>query len=260
MTAINYEFFERNIPLLTTQWNDNDKPFKYIIFDDFLQVPAAEEILQEYPDVESGNWDGATYIHQKNKFSLKHFGPQYPALDSLFKELNGEKFISFLSHVTGINDLLGDEELFGGGLHQSVKGAFLDVHVDFNHHDTTRHHRRMNAIIYMNKNWRQEYNGYLELWDMKEKRQIEMIAPVFNRLVIFETNEHSYHGHPKPLNTPKGITRKSVAVYYYTKERPAAEIAQEHNTIYVNTEGSAGKIKTISSALKALKERLWKRS
>jgi hypothetical protein len=80
-----------------------------------------------------------------------------------------------------------------------------------------------------------------------------MIAPLFNRLVIFETNEHSYHGHPKPLNTPKGVTRKSAAVYYYTKERPAAEIAQEHNTIYVNTEGSAGKIKTISSALKAFK-------
>lgn len=259
MSIINIESLIQNKVNLKNQWNDQAKPFKYLIFDGVLHIDEAKQVLAEYPDVTQGEWNGTTYVHQKNKFSKTTFDDSYPKLKQVFNELNGEKFLGLISEITGINDLLGDDELFGGGLHQSINGAFLNVHVDFNMHETTKYHRRMNAIIFMNENWKDEYNGFLELWDMNKKVQIENIAPIFNRMVIFETNEVSYHGHPKPLNTPKGVTRKSLAVYYYTKERPENEIAPEHNTIYVNTEGASGMLKTLKSGIKALKERVLKK-
>lgn len=255
---IDFERLHNHLAELKAQWNDPKKPFHYLVYDNFFKPEAAEQLLAAYPDVTTGNWDGTTYINQKNKFALTKFGDEHPLLQRAFGEFNGAKFLKTVEEVTGIPELLGDDELFGGGLHQSVTGAFLDVHVDFNYHQTTRYHRRMNAIVYMNKNWQKEYNGYLELWDMKEKKQLEDVAPLFNRCVIFETNEVSYHGHPKPLAAPGGLTRKSMAVYYYTKERPAHEIAGEHNTVYVNTEGAGGTVKNLKSGLKAAFERLKK--
>jgi Rps23 Pro-64 3,4-dihydroxylase Tpa1-like proline 4-hydroxylase len=252
---IDFEKLKSQLAELKDQWNDPKKPFKYLVYDGFFHSEAAEQILSAYPDVTTGNWNGTTYINQKNKFALTTFGSDYPLLQQAFDEFNGEQFIRLVEDVTGIPELLGDDELFGGGLHQSVTGAFLDVHVDFNYHQTTKYHRRMNAIVYMNKNWKEEYNGYLELWDMNKKKQLEYIAPLFNRCVIFETNEVSYHGHPKPLASPGGTTRKSLAVYYYTKDRPENEIASEHNTVYVNTEGTGGLLKNLKSGLKAAVER-----
>jgi Rps23 Pro-64 3,4-dihydroxylase Tpa1-like proline 4-hydroxylase len=110
----------------------------------------------------------------------------------------------------------------------------------------------------MNQDWKSDYEGQLELWDITPEKStlLERIMPSFNRCVIFETNEKSFHGHPKPLNTPDGVNRKSIATYYYTKERPAEEIAPGHNTLYVNTEGVQGQLKRFSSGLKALSERI----
>jgi hypothetical protein len=255
---IDFDRLQAHAAELQQQWNDPKKPFRYLMYDGFFKPEAAEQILAAYPDVTTGNWDGTTYINQKNKFALTKFGDEHPLLQEAFNEFNGPEFLSIVEQITGIQELLGDEELFGGGLHQSVTGAFLDVHVDFNYHQTTRYHRRMNAIVYMNKDWKDQYNGHLELWDMNKKQQIENIAPLFNRCVIFETNEISYHGHPKPLAAPGGMTRKSLAVYYYTKDRPADEIAGEHNTVYVNTEGAGGAVKNLKSGFKAAFERFKK--
>jgi Rps23 Pro-64 3,4-dihydroxylase Tpa1-like proline 4-hydroxylase len=114
------------------------------------------------------------------------------------------------------------------------------------------------VIVYLNKDWKDEYEGHLELWDLTQGMQklIGRFAPTFNRCVIFETNEISFHGHPKQLNTPVGVNRKSIATYYYTKTRPESEVASEHNTIYVNTEGISGQVKRLSSGAKALLERV----
>ena len=259
MELINFAALEANKESLKAQWNDPQKPFRYLVYDNFFLPEAAELILKQYPDITTGSWDNTTYLNQKNKFTMTKFGSEYPLLQQTFDELNGQKFLSVMEQITGIDELLGDDDLFGGGLHQSTKGAFLDVHVDFNYHDKTKYHRRMNAIVYMNKDWKQDYNGYLELWDLEKKEQIEYIAPLFNRCVVFETNEVSFHGHPKPLNTPPHVSRKSLAVYYYTKTRPAHEIAAEHNTIYINTEGTSGVIKNFKSGLKAALERINKK-
>lgn len=253
---IDFARLETHLASLQQQWNAPERPFRYLVYDNFFRPTAAEQILAAYPPVTRGEWDGTTYINQQNKFACTQFGPDQQLLQQVFAELNGPRFVAVLEQLTGIKDLLGDDELFGGGLHQSITGAFLDVHVDFNYHRTTKHHRRLNVIVYMNPDWQPEYNGYLELWDMSKKEQLEAIAPTFNRCVVFETNEVSFHGHPKPLATPEGVTRKSLATYYYTATRPAAEIAGEHNTVYVNTEGAGGVVKNLRSALKAALERV----
>lgn len=253
---IDFETLKNKKDFLSTQWKEA-KPFSYICFDDFFNLEMAEKILSSYPSVENKHWENTTYINQKNKFVKTDFN-DLQLFNEVYSELNNEKFLSLISNITGIENLVIDENLFGAGLHQSINGAFLDVHVDFNIHPKTKHYRRMNILIYMNKDWKKEYNGYLELWDMEKKVQIDNIEPKFNRCVIFETNEISFHGHPKPLNTPNGISRKSISAYYYTKEHPINKAVSDHNTIYVNTEGSKGLVKNFISGVKALKERFVK--
>jgi Rps23 Pro-64 3,4-dihydroxylase Tpa1-like proline 4-hydroxylase len=234
------------------------KPFKYVMFENFFTPDKAELIYDNYPKIENGTWDGITYLDQKNKFWKNKFEAG-SLLDRVMHELNSSVFLNWLQTVTEIEDeILGDDELFGGGLHQSIHGAFLNIHVDYNFHPKTKYHRRLNVLVYMNKNWQDGYEGHLELWDLSEGKKDFMgkFAPTFNRCVIFETNEISYHGHPKPLKTPNGVSRKSIATYYYTKTRPTTEIAQDHNTQYVNTEGIAGQLKTFNSGVKAFFERV----
>lgn len=254
MKYVDKEKMEKAIPELREYWNTR-KPFRYFIYDDILLPEAAEKLLAEYPEPSNGKWDNTTYVNQKNKFSKTEFEPG-SAIKEAIDEMNSPEFLKIMEQITGIDELEADPQLFGGGLHQSINGAFLDVHVDFNYHPTTNHHRRMNIIIYMNKDWKKEYNGYLELWDMDKKEQLEYVEPKFNRCVVFETNEISFHGHPKKLNTPEGVSRKSIALYYYTETRPEEEISGDHNTIYVNTEGMKGQVKNFQSGVKAFLERV----
>jgi Rps23 Pro-64 3,4-dihydroxylase Tpa1-like proline 4-hydroxylase len=258
MKSINVEKLLANKQQLIDQWNDPKKPFKYFVYDGLLNEDFANKVVEEFPSVNNSKWENTTFINQKNKYTKTVFDESEPHLIEAFKDFNCQEFIDIISEITGIDQLLPDNDLFGGGLHQSIKGAFLDVHVDFNIHPKTKFHRRMNMIVYLNKDWQISYNGFLELWDMKKNVKLADVSPDFNRCVIFETNEVSFHGHPKKVNTPDEISRKSLAIYYYTKDRDESEIAADHNTIYMNTEGTKGKVKNILSGLTALKERIFK--
>jgi Rps23 Pro-64 3,4-dihydroxylase Tpa1-like proline 4-hydroxylase len=255
MYFVNIAFLLSRLETLRNEFNSS-VPFRHIIIDDFLDKNKAEDLLSNYPLPTDEVWHKTTYIHQKGKLQKASFD-KGSAYDTLFAELNSKELTDFLEQLTGIKSIVPDNTLFGAGLHQSLNGAFLDVHVDFNIHPTTRFYRRLNLLIFLNKNWQPEYGGELELWDMEKKVCVEKILPSFNRCVIFETNEKSFHGHPVPLNVPEGVTRKSLAVYYYTKEAPAdLKGISEHNSIFVDTQGIKGKIKNLQSALIALKERI----
>ena len=141
--------------------------------------------------------------------------------------MNSALFISFLEKLTGIEGIIPDPYYRGGGIHQIEKGGKLDVHIDFNLHTKFKLDRRLNVILYLNKNWKEEYGGHFELWkgykDKKGQHIIETcenkVLPIFNRFVVFNTSEKSYHGHPEPLQCPDGWTRKSIALYFYTNGR-----------------------------------------
>lgn len=256
MEFIDIDRLERDFAAIRANYQGK-RPFRWTTLEGFFKPEKAEEILAAYPAISEGKWNGTTYIDQKNKFTQTSFDPG-SVMDRAFGELNSEAFRKWLERVTDVIDLEGDPKLFGGGLHQSIRGAFLNVHVDYNYHPDTKHHRRLNVLVYMNKDWKEEYEGHLELWDLtgKEKRLLGRVPPSFNRMAMFETNEISFHGHPKPLNTPEGVNRKSLAVYYYTATRPEHEVAGDHNTVYVNTEGAGGQFKRFSSGVKAFLERI----
>jgi Rps23 Pro-64 3,4-dihydroxylase Tpa1-like proline 4-hydroxylase len=227
------------------------KPYRYVVFENFFYPDKVETIHSEYPEIKGNTWDGIFYMDAINKFAKTQFEPG-SVMAKVFSELNSKEFLMWLENITGIDDILGDSGLIGGGLHQSTNGAYLNVHVDFNIHHITKFHRRLNVLVYMNKDWKDEYEGHLELWDLTggDDVLLNKVAPVINRCVIFETNEISFHGHPKPLNTPVGVNRKSIATYYYTESRPASEIAPDHSTIYVNTEGITGHARRLSTRVK----------
>jgi Rps23 Pro-64 3,4-dihydroxylase Tpa1-like proline 4-hydroxylase len=146
--------------------------------------------------------------------------------------LNSITFLSFMSEVTGIPNLIPDPTFEGGGLHQIERGGKLGIHADFNRHGRFKLDRRLNLLLYMNKDWREEYGGHLELWDRSMSRCEAKVLPIFNRMMIFGTTDHTYHGHPDPLRCPVGVTRKSLALYYFTNGRPAEEVSDEHTTAF----------------------------
>lgn len=254
MALINIERLEREAESLAQAFA-SAHPFPHMVVEQFLYPDAAERILQGYPAIEETTWDNSTtYKHQKGKFVKQSV--QGTPIMPFFEEAASPRFLAVLSRITGIQQLEPDPELFGAGLHQTRSGGFLDVHVDFNLHPTTQHYRRLNLLAYMNKEWQESYGGYLELWDMDKRQCVKNIAPTFNRAVLFETSEISYHGHPLPMRLPQGVTRKSLSVYYYTAEKGERISPTFHNTRFQNTQGLVGVVKVARSSVIAWWERL----
>ncbi len=243
------------VPEFHRQWVA-DKPFPYAVMNDFFPADFAEALWAAYPTPDDPAWANKTFAHQRHKLMMNQ---GFRGVIAEFFDLTASReFRALVTGITGIDELIDDPDLAGGGLHQIMRGGFLDVHVDFNLHPTKKLHRRLNLLYYLNKDWQPAYEGHLELWQFAgdERRRLESVAPQFNRAVLFETNEASYHGHPAPLNTPDGVTRKSMAIYYYTEQRDAAQVAPEHNTIYKQTTGLSGYAKTLRSSTRAALERV----
>lgn len=192
------------------------EPFPHVIIDNFLPAELAEEILANFPEKITNDevaFQGNYFEHNKRQI-FPHSCNQ-KAL-SYFLFFNSAPFLQYLEGLTGITGLISDPYYFGGGFHEISRGGKLGVHADFRINEKLHLNRRINVLIYLNKNWKNEYGGELELWDQTMNKKVKSIAPLFNRCVIFNTDQKSYHGHPDSLKTPLGITRKSLALYYYT--------------------------------------------
>lgn len=146
--------------------------------------------------------------------------------------LHSSTFVSFLEKLSGIEGLVPDPHLNGSGFHSIERGGFLKIHADYNRHPQMGLDRRLNLLLYLNHKWEENYGGHLELWNKTMSDCIQKILPVFNRMVIFSTSDHSFHGHPDPLACPQDKRRQSLALYYYTKGRPKHECSEDHSTLY----------------------------
>ena len=222
---------------------EQNEPFSHILLEDFFKKDFLQEILDEFPDLEKKNDSMEFNTKSDKKKFATNVEFEYPEKISNFLSfLNSFKFITFLQKLTGIKEsLVPDPYFFGGGLHQIKRGGFLKVHADFNYHPQMKLDRRLNLLIYLNKEWKDEYGGFLELWDKNMKNCVKKLSPRFNNIVVFNTNDYSFHGHPDPLNCPENISRKSIALYYYSNGRPSKEInpnLRYHNTIYKNRNNS----------------------
>lgn len=206
-------------------------PFKNLILDHFFSDAFLNECLDFFPQPFETNW--WTYKNPlENKMAKDDLSDIHYIFQQFVNELMENRFVHFLEAVTGMKGLIVDPSLNGGGLHQIAQGGKLDIHADYNYHPVTRLDRRLNVLIYLNRNWKKEWKGELEFWDAKMQACQKSIEPCFNRMVIFETNDTSFHGHPDPLECPKHVTRKSIALYYYTNGRPEQERSLPHSTLY----------------------------
>jgi hypothetical protein len=212
-----YESLYERLGTLREQFARAD-PYPHIVMEDFLSPAVIARVLAEFPGVASGDW--IHYVHyNERKFGKTNRETFGPTTGAVVDELNSPPFLRFLRDVTGIEDLLPDETLEGGGLHQSERGGFLNVHADFTVHPHRRDwRRRLNLLLYLNPTWEESYGGYLELWDTGMRECRRKIGPLLNRCVIFSTDPTAFHGHPDPMTCPPGVTRKSLALYYFTQE------------------------------------------
>lgn len=211
------------------------QPFPHAALDDFLPAAWAEEVLAHFPGVDSPAFKersiGTVQTGKYGSLEAKRFAHAPAEVQHFLLWLNSYAMLYFLEALTGISNLLVDPYFKGGGLHQSVQGGKLNIHADFNYEAGLKLHRRINLLFYLNKNWQEDYGGQLELWDAGLTRCVRRIAPAFNRCVVFTTGSTSFHGHPQPLALPDGMTRKSIAAYYYTVEPPPG-FTGRHETLW----------------------------
>jgi Rps23 Pro-64 3,4-dihydroxylase Tpa1-like proline 4-hydroxylase len=209
------------------EYNDND-PFPHIVIDNFLPPEILDSILEDFPKPGGMEWwtfnnNNEIKLGSKNEVQI----PQIAR--NVLQELNSGYILDWLEVLTSVPGLVADTRLIGGGLHQIQRGGKLGIHVDFNIESRTKLARKLNLLIYLNKDWNDDWGGHLELWNNDKTQCVQKIAPIFNRCVIFNTTCKPWHGHPHPLNTPDEVTRKSLALYYYNVDNT---VTNSHNTIF----------------------------
>ena len=220
------------------------QPYPHVVIDGLFDDWVLNRVIAEFPNPRDKNWllhdlPEEIKLQSKSERNIPLF-TRY-----LLYVLNSSYFLQFLEQLTGIENLIGDPHFEGGGLHQIVSGGKLAIHADFNKHTTLKLDRRLNVLIYLNKNWKDEYGGHFELWDRDMAHMVNKVAPVFNRMVIFTTSRYSYHGHPDPLNSPSDVTRKSLALYYYTNGDGAnEEWSARHSTLFQARPGEHFKLRS----------------
>ena len=211
-------------------------PFPHVVIDDFLDTSFIDGLLAEFPAFDRGNvvGDDGRPGGKSTLDKVRSLGDAYRRLDDAIKS---PAFLAAIGRLTGIDGLLYDPWYLGGGTHENLNGMSLDPHVDFNFHPSERWHRRLNLIIYLNPVWEQAWGGNLELFHdpNEEATPRQSVTPVFNRCVIFETSERSWHAFDQIALPARHIdlSRRSIALYFYTKDRPEEEIADRHTTYYV---------------------------
>lgn len=215
----------------------NAQPFRHVVIDGFFAPGYADALLEQFPPFERGNAraEDGSLGNKSTVERVRELGSAYAQLDDAIQT---RPFLDLVGRITGIPELRYDPWYFGGGTHENRDGQDLDAHVDFNRHPVERWHRRLNLIVYLNRRWDDAWGGSLQLHSdpRADDDAVVTLTPLFNRAVIFETTEWSWHGFP-PIRLPEAerhLTRKSVALYFYTEDRPAEELADTHSTIYVD--------------------------
>jgi Rps23 Pro-64 3,4-dihydroxylase Tpa1-like proline 4-hydroxylase len=217
-SILNIKKFEAKKKEFLDEFNTS-APYPHLILDNFLNQDIAEKLLKEHEEQgDAKNWGAYNHVNER-KSGITEYDRMGEITKSVINELSSKQFLELLEEVTGIEGLISDPDLDGGGLHMIERGGFLNVHVDFLAHTTRKSwSRQLNLLIYLNKDWRESWGGALELWDKEMTSAVQKITPIFNRCVIFHTCDGSYHGHPIPLDCPANVQRRSLALYYFRDE------------------------------------------
>jgi Rps23 Pro-64 3,4-dihydroxylase Tpa1-like proline 4-hydroxylase len=198
------------------------EPFNHVVIDDFFTKEVADKIVEEFLPYDSPQWRGQWDNAVENK-RLHNVWDLFPETTyQVFNYLNSPEWVNAVEQITGTPDIITDIGLNGGGLHSHKSGGHLNIHLDYSIHPKLKLRRNFNLIIYMTPNWQSEWGGGLELWshDSETNSPKELVKTVdnqFNRAIIFNTTQNSWHGLPEKLDCPDGVTRNSLAIYYLTQ-------------------------------------------
>ena len=214
------------------------KPFRHVVIEGFLEPSACEGLLRDFPAF-SDKYAADEHGGVGRKAVVERAADVSPFYRSFYDYINSPPFLQAMSALTGIDELIADPTLFGGGTHENLEGQGLNVHIDFNIDERRMLHRRVNLLIYLNKEWEDAWGGAIELHSDPFNPAVDefkSFLPLFNRAVLFETNEYSWHGFRRIALPPEKahLSRKSFSIYLYTKDRPAEEVVAPHTTFYVS--------------------------
>lgn len=216
-TSTDYGYFDPSISALGAQYRDqynSATPFPHIVLPDFLDESILELCLREFPATPESS-AGYKRSQENLKFEFKPESLS-PPLRSLFYSFNSIPFVGFIENLTGIKGLIPDPYFAGAGFHQVSDGGHVNIHADFNFHSAMSLERRISLLLYLNKDWREEYGGCFEIWDREMSRCCERVVPAFNTCVVFNTSSTSFHGNPVPTKHPLRQPRRAIALFYYT--------------------------------------------
>jgi Rps23 Pro-64 3,4-dihydroxylase Tpa1-like proline 4-hydroxylase len=229
-------------------------PFAHAVFDNVFDESILDAVIEEFHQVDQG-WHEFESKYEK-KLQMNKYVNLPPTTRAFIDTLNSEPFLRFLESLTGIQGLISDPYLQGGGLHKIERGGKLGIHVDFNQHELMRVFRRLNVIIYLNRNWEESYGGHFELWDENKNGCVKKVLPIFNRMAIFNTTSTSFHGHPNPLECPEDRCRLSLALYYYTAQDAGEQQKKAHSTVFLDENGRREELTNNKSLMSKIKQKI----
>jgi Rps23 Pro-64 3,4-dihydroxylase Tpa1-like proline 4-hydroxylase len=215
-------------------------PFPHIVMENFLRPEVLDKVAAEFPDLKARKEESIQYDNNREiKFASRGMGQLSSAAFELVSCLNSDIFLRYLQTLTSVEEpLISDPYLSGGGYHEIKQGGLLKIHADFNKHPHFNLDRRLNLLIYLNKDWSDDWGGALELFHMDMSGPVVKVAPRFNTAVVFTTTSFAYHGHPDPLTCPEDRSRRSLALYYFSTGRPADDVSPtKHSTLFKEREG-----------------------
>jgi 2OG-Fe(II) oxygenase superfamily len=210
----------------------NAKPFPHVVFDNLFSEQTLDPLLTEISAMAREQWANVDRDPRERTVRMRSAAEMGPAGEQLLSIVHSAAFLYLLSEITGVGQLLPDPYLQGGGFALMRRGDYFDVHADRNVAYDTGLTRRLAMIVFLNKSWKPEYNGQLELWSPDAKRREVSIDPLFNKTVLFEVAYPNFHGVPAPLACPADRIRQSFIVYYHTAEIPKIPGVKPHTTIF----------------------------
>ncbi|MDO9710324.1 2OG-Fe(II) oxygenase [Paracraurococcus lichenis] len=193
------------------------KPYSNLVLDGYFQEDILDRVAADFPKETPRDWIGYDTKDEIKRTSRGLVGVP-PFAQAFLWQLCSEPFLEILRDITGIEDLVADPLFHGGGLHESFRGGWLNIHADWTQHPHLPLVRRLNLIVYLNRDWDADWGGALELWGSKEGPAGARIEPFFNRAALFPTTEETLHGFPTPMTCPVGRSRKSVSIFYWAPD------------------------------------------
>lgn len=231
MKGLNLNIVRENI----TSFNS---PYDHHVIENFLPENIVEKVSSEFFEFDDERW----YCYDnplENKRTIQDWSRFPKNTYSLFQYLCSQEFVDFVKEVTGIQNLYPDYGLHGGGWHMHGRGGNLNVHKDYSIHPKLNLQRKLNLIIYLSKDWNVSWGGGLELWSHNQDtnrplKKEKVVECIYNRAVLFDTTQNSWHGLPNHLTCPENEYRKSLAIYYLTD--PVGKVEERTRALYAPRE------------------------